>query len=397
MITKLSIRSFKSLAEVELTLGNVNVFVGANGTGKSNLLEAVGILGAAAQGRIDSDNLLRRGVRPGIPRLYKTAFGDAPASNTITFEATGTEASYKAGIFAPDDSSGAVWRYFSENLMSRGVRVVGRSPANTNQLDQTLNLNADAGYAALKAVELLADDPGSRLLADLRNFAVFAPNTPTLRGLIADSVPREPMGLGGGNLADAFDELLDDEAENNPAFDVLDDVLPLVDWIDDVETVARADAPVPPGVPNVGKSALLFHDRYMKRTLTSADASEGALYVIFAAVMAAHPGSPRIFAIDNFDHGLNPRLAKALTHAFSRWCIHFNRQALLTAHSPQVLDGLPLDDDKVKLFALDRTSRGRTVVKDIDLALVREKKAERPEATLSSLWLSGVLGGMPNV
>ena len=51
MIRTLRVESFKSLVKLELELGRVNVFIGANGSGKSNLLEAVGILGAAAFGR----------------------------------------------------------------------------------------------------------------------------------------------------------------------------------------------------------------------------------------------------------------------------------------------------------------------------------------------------------
>jgi predicted ATPase len=66
MITRFSVESFKSLEKVEVELGSVNVFVGANGSGKSNLLEAIGVLGAAAFGRVDDESLLRRGVRPGV-------------------------------------------------------------------------------------------------------------------------------------------------------------------------------------------------------------------------------------------------------------------------------------------------------------------------------------------
>jgi hypothetical protein len=74
MIRTLKIESFKSLVELELELGRVNLLIGANGSGKSNLLEAIGIPGAAAFGRVDDETLLRRGVRPGVPKLYKTAF-----------------------------------------------------------------------------------------------------------------------------------------------------------------------------------------------------------------------------------------------------------------------------------------------------------------------------------
>ena len=70
----LEIKDFKSLKQVSIELGQMNVFVGANGAGKSNLLEAVGILGACASGVVDDQSLARRGVRPGVPEVYKSSF-----------------------------------------------------------------------------------------------------------------------------------------------------------------------------------------------------------------------------------------------------------------------------------------------------------------------------------
>ena len=74
MLERLSVRTFKSLDDVTVELGVVNVFIGANGSGKTNLLEALGVLAAAAGGKVDDQALLARGVRPGLPALYKSAF-----------------------------------------------------------------------------------------------------------------------------------------------------------------------------------------------------------------------------------------------------------------------------------------------------------------------------------
>lgn len=58
MLKELSVRTFKSLDDVTVDLGQVNVFIGANGSGKSNLLEALGVLAAAADGKVDDQALL---------------------------------------------------------------------------------------------------------------------------------------------------------------------------------------------------------------------------------------------------------------------------------------------------------------------------------------------------
>jgi len=74
MLTSLKVQGFKSLRSVEAPLGIVNVFIGANGSGKSNLLEALGLSSAATSGVVDDQALLRRGVRPGVPASYMSSF-----------------------------------------------------------------------------------------------------------------------------------------------------------------------------------------------------------------------------------------------------------------------------------------------------------------------------------
>src|SRR5204862_6399606 len=97
----LEIDDFKSLKDVGIDLGQVNVLVGPNGAGKSNLLEALGILGAAASGRVDDQALLRRGVRPGVPELYKSAFTGAKLSNFVKVTASAGDCSYALTITKP--------------------------------------------------------------------------------------------------------------------------------------------------------------------------------------------------------------------------------------------------------------------------------------------------------
>ena len=115
MITKITVESFKSLESVEIDLGAVNVFVGANGSGKSNLLEAIGVLGAAAFGRVDDESLLRRGVRPGVPQLYKSAFPTRQRPH-ICFSAENSQVSYKVSLWNPIDDPKPAWRFKTESL-----------------------------------------------------------------------------------------------------------------------------------------------------------------------------------------------------------------------------------------------------------------------------------------
>ena len=42
-IKEIKIKNFKSLYDVSFCPGNLNVFIGANGSGKSSVLEAIGV------------------------------------------------------------------------------------------------------------------------------------------------------------------------------------------------------------------------------------------------------------------------------------------------------------------------------------------------------------------
>ena len=48
LIRTIHIDGFKSIHSESIELGRVNCFIGANGVGKSIVLEAIGVLGAAA-------------------------------------------------------------------------------------------------------------------------------------------------------------------------------------------------------------------------------------------------------------------------------------------------------------------------------------------------------------
>ncbi|MEY3213370.1 MAG: hypothetical protein RIT28_3851, partial [Pseudomonadota bacterium] len=173
----------------------------------------------------------------------------------------------------------------------------------------------------------------------------------------------------------------------------------MIQWMRGVDVVSALDVPMSRSVPTT-PWVLRFRDRHMApgHDMVSAyDASEGALWVLFTLVLSLHPQAPRLFAIDNADHALNPRLARRLMQALCGWMLRDpTRQALLTVHNPVALDGLPLQDDRVRLFAVDRAEpTGETVFHRVKLTEALLAKADR--APLSRLWVSGMLGGVPDV
>ena len=402
MIRTLRVKGFKSLSDEEIHLGRVNCFIGANGVGKSNVLEAIGVLGAAANGVVDDESLLRRGVRAGVPRLYKTSFKDERTPPHISLEAIGSSNEhYRVSLLNPLDKPEPEWSFKTE-VLSDGERAIV-----SDGVRNTKNVNPKKGLAALSLTDLSEDNLASALMSRLQSYAIHCPNTPALRGLEPDRRSRLPVGLNGGQLADGFDLLIrfmtygpahryepDNETE-----DAYDQIMGLIEWGKDIDTTTDVSKLLSPSVPRSNR-LLMFSDRYMsedRNTLTANDASEGALYVLYTAILCLLPESPSLFAIDNLDQALNPRLVTKLVSYLNCW-LQFgkvDRQLLFTCHNPAALDGLNLDDDDVRLFAVDRNSRGLTKVNRI--TLTPELRSRNLEYPLSRLWMMGLLGAVPNV
>lgn len=398
MLSQIKVQRFKSLVSLEIELGRINLFIGANGSGKSNLLEAVGVLGAAAFGRVDDETLLRRGVRPGVPRLYKSAFPQTIQEKVphILFRAqSDTGAFYEVTLWNPLKNPNPAWGFKTENLRRTAQEVVEkRSTTSAGKHNQ------EQGMAALTTATLKPGDPVLSLMDVLRGYSIYCPNTPSLRGLVQDQQAREPVGLSGGRLPEAVEEILKASRSNEDLDETLDEVRDLMEWSKGFSAAPSIGVPLSPSAAR-SRLVIEFVDRFMakgRNKLTGYDASEGALYVLFCAVLALHPRAPRCLAIDNVDQALNPKLATRLMQGLCDWTKKLNgdRQWLLTAHNPAVLDGLPFNDPAIRLFAVDRDSNGHTQVRRIDLPAALKARPNK-DWTLSRMWMSGLLGAVPNV
>ena len=96
MIDRIVIKNFKNLRNVDLTLGRLNLFIGANASGKSNFLEALRILqgigNGYAMGEIldgkprSATNEIWEGIRGGSA---KAAIAGAEGLGEVTISAHG--------------------------------------------------------------------------------------------------------------------------------------------------------------------------------------------------------------------------------------------------------------------------------------------------------------------
>ena len=388
MITKFKIHFFKSIEDTELELGNINVFIGANGSGKSNLLEALGVLAAAAYGRVDQESLVRRGCRPG--GIFEPMFRDTPAESETSMKASNGDGSYFAEFTKAAQRRSLGSEFRREVWQSGQKKLVDRST-----LADAGKGDPKAGLAALKLAETEATDPAAVFLRTLSTYSIYCPDAAVLRGLMQDPQVREPVGLSGGRLAEGVAEVLTDVQAVEK---LKSEFRATMGWFENFgafQPPLRGPVPAP---------MLIFLDRFFRKekgltpALFISEVNEGALYLLFVAVLCLHPAAPRLFALDNADHGLNPLMARHLMTTMCRWLLDTKqpRQVLMTTQNPLVLDGLPLQDDRVRLFTVDRDNRGTTCVKRFLITDEHKKKAEEGW-TLSRMWVNGLIGGVPNV
>lgn len=391
-LKRISVGNFKSLYDTSFEPGKINVFIGANGSGKSTVLEAIGLLSAAMTDRVDAASLQRRGVRLSVPTLYKSNFKDIKRRNpTINLSLewndsdTAHDFRYDVHLTTPTDTD--YWKYHSEAFFQDCVQKWGRSNASRQQSNNYI------GFFLIDDDKDLEN--GRKIARALSNYGIFQPNTMTLRGTIPDPSQSSPLGLNGGRLAESIKELLstvDDDIMFGDIF--MDDVLDMIDWASSISVNAPKKNSINANIPTT-RQVIEFADRYMKDSaqFTGYDASEGALYVLFMLMLAMHPQGPSIFSVDSFDHALNPHLAKKMTEVFCQEIIKNGKTAFLTTHSPLVLDGLDITNDDIRLFAVDRNSKGHSQITRITVS--PELLAEGQ--SLSRLWINGRLGGVPTL
>lgn len=391
-LRKISFGNFKSLYNVSFEPGKVNVFIGANGAGKSTILEGIGLLSAAMTDRVDSMSLQRRGVRLSVPSLYKSGFKSIQRTKltidlSLEWENSETPDVFSYDVHLTPPTSSEYWKYHSEAFYQDGEKKWGRSNASHKQN------NSYIGFFLLDDQKELGDR--QQIASAFSSYGIFQPNTMTLRGMVTDPNQMSPIGLNGGRLAEAMKALMHSEDEDIFFGNLyMDDILEMIDWVSEFDVSAPTKKNINADIPTT-RQVIEFGDRYMKESMrfTAYDASEGALYVLFMLTLAMHPQGPSIFAVDSFDHALNPRLAKKMMEVFCEQVISSHKHVFLTTHNPLVLDGLNLQNKDIRLFTVERDSNGYAQIRRV---MVSPELLEAGQP-LSRLWINGRLGGVPSL
>lgn len=346
MIEEIHIRNFKSITQLTMSLGRLNVLIGANGSGKSNILEAIGMIAAKSGDKIELDGLAQRGVRIARPELMTNSFYGERASKTIAMRLKENDrlVTFKISQLIEDDIY-TPWI----------VDTLGRNHPNVD-------------FA-------------------LSRYAIYSPDIDVLRGLSSAST-LYPLGIHGEGLDVLMSQLPKED------IDVIENIArKYIPWMDEMVYDAHNILKYRGYKLGRSNSNLYFTDRYMRKRnnfFSAENANEGALMLLFYLTLMVSKNTPKFFAIDNIDSGLNPRLCRYLMKELSRLADDYDKQLIVTTHNPAVLDGLDLRDRQTKLFVVERSDNGDTVANEI---VTKPNNTRRMK--LSEMWMNGLIGGVP--
>ncbi len=97
MLQEIQIENYKSIQKLKLGLGRVTVLIGENGSGKSNILEAIALASAAANDKLDNEFLFSRGIRVTEPEYMRSAFDKEQITQGIKIYFYGKNSDFKFG------------------------------------------------------------------------------------------------------------------------------------------------------------------------------------------------------------------------------------------------------------------------------------------------------------
>jgi predicted ATPase len=450
MIRKLQINNYKSLHDLTLDVGRFNVLIGENGCGKSNVLEAIGLVAAAAADKLDNEFLVPRGIRATEPQLMRSAFSkdslQEPIKIGVDFECVNITVPYtminnnqpysewtrlegealkrvtdwwkiltekdnaaeevykKAEKLSNevDEIKKRVDKLINDGFKKRDVDELKKSMAELEigandklketvvVMEETRSLKKNILDATAKLFEVNGEDAEyflekyeyiSHYEDKLQNFIIYSPENTALRDLKKES-QIQPLGINGEGLLKLLIVIQSKSLEQRQDIHTS---LQLFDWYAQLEI---------PKDLSQSEDKVTITDRYLTQAFDQRSANEGFLFVLFYIALMVSDDAPKIFAIDNIDTSLNPKLCTKLIKELVRLAKKYDKQVFVTTHNPAILDGIDLGDDEQRLLVLSRNKQGHTRYKRITLE-DKPRSSTNDDLKLSEAFLRGYLGGLP--
>ncbi len=391
-ITKLDIEGFRSLRNVSWSPGDLNVIIGPNGTGKSNLLRFIELISVSAQGRLGKHIQSLGGMSPivwdGAATSIKFALDTKPESDELDPEhyelelaQLGGGSSYKIGKELLINSH--KFRKGREKKPFKFLERHSRSAVIFDETEHTFTtpeefISDEESLLSITAGPFINNHfipPFQKALASIAVYHDLHTNK--------DAFVRQPVVArmemrvepDGQNLISVMHTLYsgdrDFKRDINSAMQAA--------FGDDFEELV-----FPPASDQ--RIQMRIRWKSLRRAQSATELSDGTLRFLFLLTVLASPSPAPIIAIDEPETGLHPSMlplvAEYAVDAATR------SQVILTTHSPQFLDAFT---GTKPTTTIAKWENGETILKTIK---GEELDYWLKEYSLGSLFKTGELEQM---
>lgn len=395
-LTALTVQNFLSIRMLErLTLGDLNVLVGPNAAGKTNLLKVFRFLGEVA--RVELLAAIER--VGGVDRILYQGAGEAGREISIGLEGRITA---HASAAAPDEYTLTFYqgrlprgrRYISRKEVVNFKRVKGRGRRITVQGDDFEVYTVDGENGHAQDASSLKLQKTATALGTVRRLGkeYEAPSLKELAELL-ETLRLVDIDVERARRASHVDEggALESDARNLSAF-----LLSLSDRDEEAFAAVADDLRfVLPGFERFqftgsaedDEVEIQIKERHLERPTSLFAASFGTVRAIALFAMLNDPDPPPLTCIEEIDTGLHPhaldRVVDRLRDAATR------SQIIVATHSPALVNRLQAEE----LIVVERdesTGESRFTRPDPNrVEFLRTKLGYE----LGELWFSGAIGG----
>ncbi|MCX5810437.1 MAG: AAA family ATPase [Proteobacteria bacterium] len=381
-ILKLEIEGFRSLKKIDWEPGALNVIIGPNGTGKSNLLRFLELISVAAQGKLGKyiqsiggmEPIVWDGTAQSIAFTLKSSpvNGDlGPEQYSLNLARLGTGSSYRIDYEQLASYANKLLERTTNSAVVYNEDQHGFTiPAEFVSEEETLLSVATGPFTYNHFIP-----PFQRELAAICVYHDFHTNR--------DAAIRQPtiarlekrVAPDGQNLISVLHTLYTEDRDFKKGINLAMQAA----FGDDFEELV-----FPPAADQ--RIQLRIRWKSLRREQSAADLSDGTLRFLFLLTVLTSPSSAPVIAIDEPETGLHPSMlpivAEYAVEASAR------SQIILTTHSPQFLDAFT-DTNAVTTIA--QWEDGETKLKKLK---GEELGYWLKEYSLGSLFKSGELEDM---
>ena len=370
----------------ELPLEPLNVLIGPNASGKSNLIQALSLL-SATSGDLEAPILEGGGVRewlwkgveePGLATLDVTVEyprGDMPLRYRLSFGVAGVHFRLQDELIEDEKA-----RHGNEDPDSYYRYMKGRSLINifdkSRKKTSYVRDNLKHGQSVLSQIrdpemyrELTHLDYGFGYMSFYRdsNFGRFTPARQPQRSDLAGF----PLLEDASNLGVALSYLLGKPPTKQKILKCMKTFYPMLEDI----VVSIVGGPV----------QIFFHEAGLQHPVPATRLSDGSLRYLCLLAVLCHADRLSVICIEEPELGLHPdmipEVAKLLVEASSR------TQLFVTTHSDILVDAL---SDTPEAIIVCEKSEGVTQLQRLN---AEELKPWLEKYRLGEIWTSGHIGG----